>query len=69
MTKYTTIIDDVFVSCTIDVDDNDKLTVEVEDYHPEGVYTEEELKNLVTKELENIKEENRLNFLLNELEE
>lgn len=68
MTQYTTIIDEVFVSCSVELDDDNKLIVEVEDFHPGDVYTEVELKNLVTKELNELREKNKLEFLLNQLE-
>ena len=62
-------IDEVIVSADVEVDDDTgEFQIELLEVYPDGIYTERELKLLVKKELHQLREESRLEYLLNQLE-
>ena len=67
-THITLCVDEVMVGVDVDQGPDGELEIQIEEIYPEGIYTERELKLLVKKELDKLKQENTLEILLNDLE-
>jgi hypothetical protein len=68
MSRINLCIDEVMVAVDVgvEVDDNNQLQIEILEIFPEGIYTEREIILLVKKELHQLREEKKLEFLLNQ---